>query len=227
MIRLLLVDKNTVTLDGLAIWLSPEPDIEIIGKATTGAEALRLINEGTMPDILISDVHLSDINGTSLVQHFADNYPFVRTMLFTTETDIPFMADAFSAGVKCYLSRKANREELIFAIRQVYNGRHYIGSHLAECLVRLFVTGRRNPPQPEIAFSKREQEVLELISDGLTNDEIADRLFTSRRTVEGHRQAMIKKAGVKNTAQLIKYAMRHQLLNEAEPVSTIPLGKAS
>lgn len=223
MIRLLLADHNTTTLKGLEAWLNNEPDIEVIGEARNGQEALNLVNEGYVPDILISDIHLPKINDVSLINHFAHNYPFVRTMLFTTETHIQFMADAFSSGVKCYLSSHVNREELIFAIQQVYRGRHYIGSYLAESLVQFFVSGRQTdvPVQPGIAFSKREQEVLDLISDGLTNEEIAERLFTSRRTVEGHRQAMIKKAGVKNTAQLIKYAMRYHLLSDPEPVTRL------
>lgn len=220
MIRLLIADSDKNTLDGINNLLSKEPEVEVLGYAQDGEQLLDLIKEGKIPDVVLTDIHLPNMNGILLAQHFNRHFPFIKTMVFTLEDQECYMADAFKSGIKSYINKSISREELLFAIKQVYHGKNYVCTHLASRLTQLFLKGQDTPglyAAPLIDFSAREIEVLQLIADGATNQEIADQLFTSRRTVEGHRQAMINKTGVRNTPALVKYAMRYQLLRSTPP----------
>ncbi|QQL50484.1 response regulator [Mucilaginibacter ginkgonis] len=215
MITVMIADGNEATVNAISGMLGYSREVEILGTANDGAKALDLISNGLTPDILLTDVHLAGMNGLALAKRLHQDFPFIKTMVFTQEEQEHYMADAFRSGVKSYISKNVSREELLFAIRQVHNGQNYICTRLASKLTELFLRGT---PTDEantsnmIDFSPRELEVLQLIADGATNNKIGEKLFISRRTVEGHRQAMINKTGVKNTPELIKYAMRYQLL---------------
>ncbi|MFD2872323.1 response regulator [Mucilaginibacter ximonensis] len=224
MIRVLIADSDKNSLDGITNLLANEPEINVIGYAQDGEALLNLVRAGKIPDVVLTDVHLPNMNGILLAQHFSRHFPFIKTIVFTLEDQECYMADAFKSGIKSYINKSISREELLFAIRQVYHGKNYICTHLAAKLAQLFIKGQDTPglyAEPMIDFSPRELEVLQLIADGATNQEIADQLFTSRRTVEGHRQAMINKTGVRNTPALVKYAMRYQLLKSTPPKTDI------
>jgi two-component system response regulator NreC len=224
MIRVLIADSDKNTLDGINSLLTNEPEVDVLGNAQNGDQVLDLIKDGKIPDVVLTDIHLPNINGILLAAHFNRHFPFIKTMVFTLEDQEHYMADAFKSGIKSYINKSISREELIFAIKQVYHGKNYVCTHLASKLTKLFLKGQDNPglcAEPMINFSPRELEVLQLIADGATNQEIAEKLFTSRRTVEGHRQAMINKTGVRNTPALVKYAMRYQLLRAFAPKTDI------
>lgn len=219
MIRVLIADGNEHTLAGVKNLLSDEPEFEVLAQASDGESVLELISAGVTPDIVLTDVHLPRINGILLAEQISRHFPFIKTIIFTTEDQEQYLIDGFKSGIKSYLSKLVGREELIFAIRQVNQGKYYICTLLASRLTLLFLKGTEAASllvEPNIEFSGREMEVLQLISDGCTNQEIADQLFTSRRTVEGHRQAMINKTGVRNTPALVKYAMRYNLMKTRE-----------
>lgn len=215
MIRVLIADGNEHTLSGIISLLQNERNIEVVAHAANGDDVLKTLTSGNVPDVLMTDVHLSKFNGIQLADYIHRNFPFIHTVIFTMEDQEHYLVDAFKAGVKSYLTKSVGREELVFAIRQVYQGKYYVCTQLASRLTRLFLKGTETSSisiESTIEFSAREMEVLQLIADGCTNQEIANQLFTSRRTVEGHRQAMINKTGVRNTPALVKYAMRYNLL---------------
>jgi two-component system response regulator NreC len=219
MIRVLIADGNEHTLAGINSLLDGEPGLEVMAYATDGQAALELIANGKIPDVVLTDVHLARINGLLLAERISRDFPFIKTMVFTMEDQEHYLIDAFKSGIKSYLNKSIGREELVFAIRQVYQGKYYMCTQLTSRLTSLFLNGTEIPAlsiEPSIEFSAREMEVLQLIADGYTNQEIANQLFTSRRTVEGHRQSMINKTGVRNTPALIKYAMRYNLLRTRE-----------
>lgn len=219
MIRVLIADGNEYTLAGVNSMLKNEPEIDVLAYAADGETVLDLIASGKVPDVLLTDVHLPRINGILLAEQLNRNFPFIKAMVFTMEDQEHYLVDAFKSGVKSYVTKSVGREELVFAIRQVHQGKFYMCTQLASRLTRLFLKGIEAPSlsiEPSIEFSAREMEVLQLIADGCTNQEIADKLFTSRRTVEGHRQSMINKTGVRNTPALVKYAMRYNLLKTRE-----------
>lgn len=214
MINVLLAEDHAIVMDGIATMLAMESDINIIGKASNGRQMMDLIKAGQQPDIAVVDLHLPEINGLQLTSLLSEQYPDIKVVILTAETGEKYLLEAFKAGAKSYLIKEAGTEEIVFAIRHVHNGKSFICSGSAEkiisCLQQL--EEEQHVGELNIQFSTRELEVLQLLANGCTNQQIADRLFTSRRTVEGHRQAMINKTGVHNTPELIKFAMQHKLL---------------
>ncbi|UOE52417.1 response regulator transcription factor [Mucilaginibacter sp. SMC90] len=222
MIRVLIADGNEHTLAGVKNLLNNEPGFEVLAQASDGESVIDLISAGVVPDVVLTDVHLPRINGILLAGHISRNFPFIKTIMFTMEDQEHYLIDAFKSGIKSYLTKSVARDELIFAIGQVNQGKYYMCTQLASRLTLLFLKGTEMTSlivEPNIEFSGREMEVLQLIADGCTNQEIANQLFTSKRTVEGHRQSMINKTGVRNTPALVKYAMRYNLMKTREDVT--------
>jgi DNA-binding NarL/FixJ family response regulator len=136
----------------------------------------------------------------------------IKIVMLTMLDNENYVFEAFRAGVKGYLLKNISTEELLFSLTHVAQNNQYICSNLAVRILKY--AGNKLSAEPyDIDFSKRETEVLTLIASGYTNKEIADKLFTSRRTVEGHRQTMINKANVRNSAELIRFAVKHSLID--------------
>lgn len=215
MINILLVDDHNVVRNGIKNLLEKEPDIRIAGEATNGREVLQLLNDIT-PDIILADMNMPEKNGLELAEKLHNENSPIKVVLLTMHDHQQYVNKAMKAGVWAYLLKNISSDELLFAIRQVYSGKKYLCTEISirllnQALGSSFLQDEdTNAPAP--AFSEREREVLRLIADGLTNQEIADKLFTSKRTVEGHRRTMIDNARVKNTAELIRFAMRKKII---------------
>lgn len=214
MTKILIIEDHAIIREGLANLLEQEDDIDIVGQAGNGRQALQLLADGVEADIILSDLHLRDISGITLALQFKERLPAVKIIILTAEDNMRYVSEAFRAGVNGYLLKETDYDELLFGIRKVKQNHHFIctglTSRLSERLAHDHTFTR--PMEVNVELSSREAEVLRLLSDGYTNIEIADRLFTSRRTVEGHRQSLLNKAGVRNTPELIKYAMLHGLI---------------
>jgi DNA-binding NarL/FixJ family response regulator len=213
MIKILLADDHSIVRNDIRNFLEKENNIEIVGEARNADEIFRLLIT-VSPHILLADVNISGINGIEIAAKLKNENSLVKVMLLTTADSQQYINNAFKVGAAAYLSKNITAEELLFAITQVYAGNRYLSSALSLRLLDLFVSTkfREFEYDANIQFSERELTILKLMSDGHTNQEIADHLFTSKRTVEGHRQAMIDKTGVRNTAALISFAMYQKLL---------------
>jgi len=215
MIDILLADDHSIVRNGIKNLLEKETDLRIVGEATDGQEALQLLNNVT-PDIILADMNMPGIDGIEIAEKLhAENSP-IKVILLTMHDNQQYINKAMKAGVQAYLLKSISAEELIFAIRQVYTGKQYLCMELSirllnQVLAYPSLRDEDSGPQPE--FSEREREILRLMAEGFTNQEIADRLFTSKRTVEGYRQNLIDKTGTRNTASLIRYAVRNKLIN--------------
>lgn len=214
MINILLADDHQIVLTGLCNLLNLEIDINIAGAASNGYDVIKLLKQGIKPDILITDLYIPGINGLELTQLLAEQYPDIKVIILTMETNEKYLIDAFKLGVKSYLLKQITHTEILFAIRQVYQGKCFICTETASSITKWLGSyfSPRSTECLDMEFSKRELEILHLLADGYTNIEIADKLYTSRRTVEGHRQSLINKTGVRNTPELIKFAMLNKLL---------------
>ena len=147
----------------------------------------------------------------TLLKTLANDYPGMKVLFLSMMDNEKYLFDAFEIGAVGYILKSANVDELLFSIRQVYNGHKVICNELSLKLLHLS-SNFAKVIQPSILLTEREQEILALISEGYTNQQIADRIFASRRTIEGHRQTLIERAGVKNSAQLVRYACKNGLL---------------
>jgi DNA-binding NarL/FixJ family response regulator len=170
-------------------------------------------------DVVLSDLHLGDMSGIDLARELQQLAPEIKVIMLTAESGERYLAEAFKAGAKGYLLKETDGEELVYAIRKVAQGRHFVCTGLARQLSkRLAAESKISSDHTTIELSERESEILHLLADGLTNLEIADRLFTSRRTVEGHRLSLLQKTGARNGLELIKLAMLNGLLQSHERV---------
>jgi len=212
MIKILLAEDHQIVRYGLKNLLEGAGSFEVIGEASNGRDALQLIDEGMFPDIILTDINMPEMSGIELAENLKQNgKQQIKVVILTMLENEKFILHALKLGVHGYLLKSVGSNELLFALSHVYQDNRYICSELA---VRMLNRNNAKINDCEgIDFSKRETEVLSLIAHGHTNKEIADKLYTSRRTIEGHRQAMINKAKVRNSAELIRFAVKHSLID--------------
>lgn len=213
MINIILADDHHIVRNGIRNLLEKEADINIAGEALTSEEALQML-KNTSADIVLADMNMPGASGIELVEKLKAAGNPVKMMLLTMHDHQHYINKAFQAGVSAYLIKSISPEELLFAIRQVHSGRKYLCTELSLRLLDQAITSpvAMEDDSTKVEFSGRELAILTLIAEGYTNQEIADKLFTSKRTVEGHRQSMIDKAGVRNTPSLVRYAIRHGII---------------
>lgn len=220
MINILIVEDHAVVRAGLEQLLKSDGQIAVMGMARNGAQALELLSSGLQPDLILTDLHLGDMTGIELSRQISEQIPDIEIIILTMDTDERHLSEAFGTGIKGFLLKETPVDELIYGIYKVNEGKHFICTGLTRRLSQMLtrMPSYHTSEATDIELSRREAEILELLGNGYTNLEIADKLFTSRRTVEGHRQSLLNKTGVRNTPELIKYAMMHGLL-QVQPVA--------
>lgn len=217
MIKILLAEDHLVVRNGIKLLLDTQENISVIGEADNGVQVLDIIQSGNVPDIILTDINMDVINGIELLKRLSYEYPSIRIIILSMLNTSPYVLEAFNKGAKGYLVKNVSYEELLFGINHVYRGGRYLCEELAMLLIENFnekpiINNQAEQFIKDFDISDRELEILQLISDGLTNVEIAEKLFLSKRTVEGHRQNLIDKAGVKNSASLIKLAVKNGIV---------------
>jgi two-component system response regulator NreC len=212
-IRLLLVDDHEVVRTGLRMLLESQSDIKILAEASTGSEALQMAIE-YQPDVIVMDITLPDITGIEATRRLKERQPEVAVVALTIHEDEQYFFEMLQAGASGYVPKRAAPEDLIAAIRAAFAGEIYLYPSLAKALVSDYLgRSRTNPEEASLeALTPREEEVLELLADGLSNDEIADRLVISRHTVARHRENLMGKLNLHSRSELVKYAIRKGLI---------------
>ena len=216
-INILLADDHHLVRDGIKSLLLKYSDFNVVGESGNGVEAIKILkNTEETVDLLLVDINMPEMNGLELCEHINEFYPKTKVIMLSMLDHEKYVSQALQAGAKGYLLKSVNEEELIFSIKHVMYNSFYVCAELAYKLLSKSLMGLRigdsKNQQVKVDFSSREIEILELIADGYTNLEIAEKLFTSKRTVEGHRLQMISKTGVRNTAALVKYCLIHGIL---------------
>jgi len=213
-IRVLICDDQTVVREGLAAILGTDPEIEVMGLASNGREALDLVQE-TQPDVVLMDLKMPVMNGVQATQHLSRSHPEVHVLVLTTYADDQWVFDAIRAGAAGYLLKDTRRDALIDAVKGTVAGKTYLDPAIAGKLTRQVSSGpasvSRTRSQLE-EFTEREQEVLYLLAQGHSNPEIADRLHLARGTVRNYVSAILQKLGVSDRTQAAVVAVQHGLL---------------
>lgn len=217
MIKVILVEDHLVVRNGIKLLLNASGNIEIINEAKNGGELLELLNEDNLPDIIISDINMPGMDGLEITKYLSQHYPSIDVILLSMLNTVEQAIEAFNLGAKAYLVKNIEYNELIFAVSHVAQGGRYVCEELSLKMVDILSKNssfelKDDPVSQQLDLSNRESEILQLISEGYTNMEIAEKLFLSKRTVEGHRQSLINKMEVKNSAELIKFAVQHRLV---------------
>lgn len=211
MIRIILAEDHLVVRTGIEKLLAAEADMEVVGLVARGEEVLTLLDQGVVADLILSDISMPGMDGLELLRQLKAKEHAIPVLILSMLDSEKFIFDAFELGARGYILKNATNEELIFCIRQVAVGMKVVCNEISIKLLER--AARHQPPTTNtLELNDRELEILDLISKGLTNKEIADKVFASRRTVEGHRQALVLKAGVKNTAELILLACKSGLI---------------
>ncbi len=213
-IRLLLVDDHTVVRSGLRMLLEGEPDMEIVGEAGTAREAMQAVAD-LRPHVVLMDIGLPDLSGIDAAREIKRRYPETFIVALTIHEDEEYFFKMLEAGANGYVPKKAAPAELITAIRAAANNEVYLYPSLAKLLVRDFLTHEtqvKEQPSSLDGLTTREQEVLAYLADGAGNDEIAEVLNISPKTVARHRENIMSKLNLHTRTELVKYAIRKGII---------------
>ncbi len=213
-IRILLVDDHAILRAGLRALLRAEADIEVVDEASDGREAVAK-TEKLSPDIVLMDISMPVMNGLAATRRIHQSCPQVRVLVLTIHDNEEYLFQVLEAGGSGYLVKKSADTELISAIRAVHRGEAFLSPMAAKMVIGryLHVVGRGEGKQNYDELTSREKDVLKLIADGYTNQEIADHLIISVKTVETHRAHILEKLELHTRADLVKYARSHDLLD--------------
>jgi two-component system response regulator NreC len=211
MLNLIIAEDHLVVRNGIKLLLEKDPDIKVTGVAGSGSEVLELIDRNEKTDVLITDIQMPGMDGIALISKVRSQWPDIKIVVLSMYDDMTHVAAAFDCGASGYLRKECTAEELIFAVKSIYAGGRYVSMAICDNLIGKYGNAEADKlasMDTDVEFSSREMEVLQLISEGLTNNEMSERLFLSRRTVEGHRQSLLEKTNCRNTAVLIKHAVQ-------------------
>ncbi len=214
-IRVLIADDHTILRAGLKIMLNAQPDIETIGEASDGKQAITEA-ERLAPDVVIMDITMPECNGIEATRQIKRMFPDVRVLILTMHENEEYLFETLRAGAAGYMLKEAADTELISAIRVVSSGRFYLAPSAQSMLVSDYLqrvhTGEERDSYS--ALTEREREILKLVAEGLTNSQIGELLFISPKTVDTHRTHVMDKLNLHSRAELVKYAMRRGLLED-------------
>jgi NarL family two-component system response regulator LiaR len=205
-IRIMIVDDHTVIRHGLSLMLQQKPDFEVVGEAGDGLQAIDLAR-AIKPDVIMMDLVMPRMDGVEAIKCIHQEFPAMRIMVLTSFGDEERQVAAIKAGALGLLGKDSQPAELLAAIRDVYEGKASLTPDFARRLV-LEIQAPKKAAQPETALTEREMEVLKMAASGLSNHEIADRLFLSEGTVRFHLSNIIHKLNLPNRTQAVLYALR-------------------
>ena len=206
--NIIFAEDQEIVRNGLKLLLQTGPGVASVKSAANGHEVLEILNGQHEFNLLITDLKMPHMDGTSLIRNIRSSGNPIPIIVLSMYDDLQEIYEVLQDGASAFLLKSGPLEELFLAMQQVTNGRRFISSELSLRILDLFMANvPKSVHQPAINFSERELEILILMGEGQTTAEISERLFISRRTVEGHRQSLLLKTGSKNTATLIKYAL--------------------
>lgn len=208
--RILIADDHAIVREGLRSLLGAQPDIEIVGEATNGEEAVSKTKE-LQPDIVLMDITMPGLNGLEASRQLREHSPQVKILVLTMHESDEYFFKFLEVGAAGYFVKGGSSSELISALRTVWRGDVFLYPTMAKKLLSDYLQRVRAGQGKEDydGLTKREREILKLIAEGYTNQEIAERLVISITTVQTHRAHIMAKLGLRSPTELIKYAIRH------------------
>ena len=211
-IRVLVADDHTIVRQGLVGILKSSDDMEVVGEAADGAEAVEKAAK-LKPDVVVLDVSMPHLSGLEAARRIREALPATRILVLTMHDDEEYVLKMVRAGASGYLLKDSAASELIAGIRALKSGKVYFGPHASRALADAFQSDRPLADDPYERLTDREREIFQLVVEGKTNAQIADMLFISPKTVDNHRTRMMDKLGLHGTAELVRFAAKHKLLS--------------
>jgi DNA-binding NarL/FixJ family response regulator len=210
-ISIVVADDHSIVREGIRHLIEGENDIKVCAEASDGREVIEHV-EKYQPDIVILDITMPRLSGLETLEHIRSKHPTVKTILLSMHADPPMIQSAVSLGVDGYVLKNSRTSEILAAIRAVIRGGSYFSPTVAREIVAQVRDPRPPSEQPFSILSKREREVLHLIAEGYAAKEVATELNISTKTVEAHRTSLMRKLGVRKATELVRYAVRHGLI---------------
>ncbi len=215
-IKIVIADDHEIFRDGLKLMLSKYPEIIFLGEAENGRELVQLV-EQLNPDVILTDIKMPLLDGIEAAKKISASHPHIGIIGLSMFDEDDLIIDMLEAGAKGYLLKNSDKNEILEAIKTVYTHQPYYCRNTSSKLMQMIASSRFNPytKKEKATFSDREKEIIALICQECTNKEIAEKLFLSQRTVEGHRLKILEKMDVKNTVGLVVYAMKNNIYTAA------------
>jgi DNA-binding NarL/FixJ family response regulator len=212
-IKVLVVDDHTIVRDGICALLALAGDIEVVGEATNGNEAIAKVRE-LNPDVVIMDIAMPKMGGLEATRRIVKEFPRTKVLVLTQYDDKEYFFPVIESGALGFISKAAASSELTAGIRSVYHGDSYLSPSVTKLMVENYqrMAGKIPNRDPYNQLTEREREVLKLLAEGHSTQEIAKMLVITPKTAEGHKTNLMAKLGVHNRVELVKYAIRKGII---------------
>lgn len=213
-IRILVVDDHTVVRDGISALLSLAGDMEVVGEASNGSEAIEMVKK-LMPDVVLMDVAMPVMGGLEATRRILKDFPYTKILVLTQYDDKEYFLPVIESGASGFISKAAASSELVTGIRSISRGDSFLSPSVTKLLIEAYQRSiiDKNSHDPYNELTQRERDIFKLLVEGSTTHEIADILVISPKTVEGHKTNLLAKLGVRNRFELVKYALRKGIIH--------------
>ena len=213
LIRVLIADDHTIVRSGVRLLLEAEADMEVVGEALDGREALNLA-ESLQPDVVLMDITMPEMDGLEATREIKTSFPQIKVLVLTMHRSDEYFFEMLKAGASGYILKGAKTSELINAVRVVQQGEIFLYPTMTQKLVNGYLKLSEWDKEAGPSLSPREKEILSLLAEGYSNKEIADLLVISPSTVHSHRSNVMDKLGLNNRRELIQYARKRGLIKD-------------
>lgn len=213
-ITVLIVDDHKLIRDGIQSMLDHTLDMEVIGSVSSGEDSINRVQQ-KRPDVILMDIQMNGMTGIEATRWIKDIDPTIKIILVTMEISKEYVSAGIKSGVDGYLPKDVDEQTLLEAIRNVYQGQRFFNDAIMKLVFEdFYIHERQKSPDKKLPneLTKREFEILGLVAEGKTNKELAEMLFISVKTIETHKTHILEKLGLKNTSELIRYAIRNQII---------------
>lgn len=211
-ISIVVADDHQVVREGLRALLESQDNMQVVGEAGGGVETTRVV-EQVKPDVLVLDLMMQDMNGIEVTRQVCKRCPYTQVIILSMHGSEAYVVEALRAGARGYVLKESSSSDLVSAVHAVMGGRRYLSPSLSERAIEVYTEkAEESLVDPYETLTAREREVLHLAAQGMTNAEIAEQLYIGQRTVETHRNSLMRKLGLKNQAAMIRYALKHEII---------------
>jgi len=210
-IKVLIVDDHQLFREGLANLIGGSDEIDVIAQAENAKQAIEMTSK-LNPDVVIMDIGLPEINGMEATKILKKKYPSIKIIALSMHSDKHYIKGMLEVGASGYLLKNSTHNQVMEAVKSVYNGKKYLSSTITEVLIDNYL-GKDEQSNEESLLTQRESEILKLIAEGISTRDIAKKLFVSVKTIGTHKQNILEKLNLKSTTDLVKYAIKHEIIS--------------